>query len=112
MALYVLSRFEGTLYYYTVLVHSLNSEMYFSLDNATYHLQLWNQKWFGDFAPHAHFTEGDYVAVRSTTDVRVPKEDTPRKGSPWTTEEVMNDFGEFFATAVDIVGLLTKDDEY
>ena len=34
------------------------------------------------------------------------------QGVPWTTEEVMNDFGEFFATAVDIVGLLTKDDEY
>jgi len=45
-------------------------------------------------------------------DVRIPKEDTPRKGSPWTSEEVMNDFEEFFATAVEIVGLLTKDDEY
>ena len=69
-------------------------------------MQLWNQKRFGDFAPHAHFAKSDYEAVKSTKDMRVPGEDVLRKGSHWTAEEMMRDFEEFVATAVHIADLL------
>ena len=69
-------------------------------------LQLWNQKRFGDFAPHARFAKSDYKPVKSTMDMRVPGEDVLRKGSHWTAEEIMGDFKAFVATAVHIADLL------
>lgn len=62
---------------------------------------------FGDFASHANFSKSEYAAVKSTKDVWLPGEDTPRKGSLWTAEEMMEDFEDFVATAVDIADLLT-----
>ena len=73
-------------------------------------LQLWNQKIFGDYAPHAHFSKHEYEPVKSTVDMRVPKEDDPRKGSRWTAEERMEDFEDFVTTAVRIAGLLPSSD--
>ena len=37
----------------------------------------------------------------------LPGEDAPRKGSLWTAEEMMEDFEDFVAAAVDIADLLT-----
>ena len=73
-------------------------------------LQLWNQKIFGDFAPRACFSKHEYEPVKSTKDMWLPGEDAPRKGSLWTTEEMMEDFEDFVATAVHIAGLLPSSD--
>ena len=47
--------------------------------------------------------------MRSTVDMQLPDEDTPRKGSHWTTGEMMKDFEEFLDAAVSITDLLTQD---
>ena len=62
---------------------------------------------FGDFASNANFSKSEYAAVKSTKDMWLPGEDVPRKGSLWTAEEMMEDFEDFVATAVDIADLLT-----
>ena len=71
---------------------------------------MWNQKIFGDFAPRAHFSKHEYELVKSTVDMRVPKEDDPRRGSCWTAEEMMEDFEDFVATVIRIAGLLPSSD--
>ena len=71
---------------------------------------MWNQKIFGDFARRAHFSKRKYEPVKSTVDMRVPKEDDPRRGSRWTAEEMMEDFEDFVATAVHIADLLPSSD--
>ena len=67
---------------------------------------------FGDFAPRAHFSKREYEAVKSTVDMRVPREDDLRKGSLWTAEEMMEDFDDFVATAVHIADFLSSSSLY
>lgn len=59
---------------------------------------MWSQKLFGDFA----------AQVQSTKGMQTSREDDPRKESLWTAEEVMEDFQEFVATAINIADLLTE----
>ena len=67
---------------------------------------------FGDFAAHAHFSKSEYEAVKSTVDMWLPGEDIPRKGSLWTAEEMMQDFDDFVAAAVDIADFLSSSSLY
>ena len=53
---------------------------------------------FGDFVGRAQFTRN----------LRMPGEDYLCKESLWTAEEVMEDFQEFVATAINITDLLTE----
>ena len=60
--------------------------------------------------PVQTFLSMNMKLVKSTVDMRVPKEDDPRRGSCWTAEEMMEDFEDFVATVVRIAGLLPSSD--
>ena len=79
----------------------LGFELYLNLP-----FQLWNQKWFGDFAPRTHFTRQQYLHVESTAEEMYLPGEYARRGSEWTAEVLLEDLKEFLDAAVEIASKL------